>query len=113
MPAILRLAMKRLKQRWGIRSNFQLAVIFVVFAITGSASVWVAKPFLHWIGLEGLRDGAELWGHWLYWALRLLLIFPFYQVLLLLFGWLFGQFRFFWNFERKMLTRLGLGFLFS
>lgn len=105
--------MKKLKERWGIRTNFQLAIVFIVFAITGSASVWVAKPFLHWIGLEGLRDGDQLWGHWLYWTLRLLLIFPFYQVLLVCFGWLFGQFRFFWNFERKMLTRLGLGFLFS
>ncbi|MGB5647230.1 MAG: DUF6787 family protein, partial [Muriicola sp.] len=30
---------------------------------------------------------------------------------LVLFGWLFGQFRFFWNFEKKMLHRIGLGFL--
>ena len=65
--------MKKLKQRWGIESNFQLAVIFVVFAITGSASVWVAKPFLHWIGLDALRDGSEVWKPVAYWMLRLLL----------------------------------------
>ncbi|MBC2840644.1 DUF6787 family protein [Robiginitalea sp. SC105] len=105
--------MKKLKQRWGIASNFQLAVILFVFAITGSASVWVAKPFLHWIGLDALRDGSGAWQPVAYWILRLLLIFPFYQVLLVAFGWLFGQFRFFWNFEKKMLTRLGLGFLIS
>lgn len=110
-PNLRVMAWNKLKARWGIQSNFQLVVICVVFAITGSASVWVARPFLHWIGLEGLRDGAAAWGHWLYWALRILLIFPFYQVLLLFFGWVFGQFRFFWNFEKKMLRRMGLGFL--
>lgn len=106
------MALYKLKTRWGIGSNFQLVLIFLVFAITGSSSVWVAKPFLQWVGLETLKDGADFWGHILYWALRILLIFPFYQVLLLSFGWIFGQFKFFWNFERKMLGRMGLGFIF-
>lgn len=105
--------MKKLKERWGITSNFQLVVICIVFAITGSASVWVAKPFLHWIGLDALQGTDAWWGPWVYWTLRLLLIFPFYQILLVLIGWLFGQFSFFWAFEKKMLKRLGLGFLFS
>ena len=104
--------MKRFKKRWGITSNLQIVIICIVFAITGSASVWVAKPFLHWIGLDSLLSEEQWWGPWVYWTLRLLLIFPFYQVLLVCFGWLFGQFRFFWNFEKKMLARLGLGFLF-
>lgn len=104
--------MKRFKERWGITSNLQIVIICIVFAITGSASVWVAKPFLHWIGLDSLLSEEQWWGPWVYWTLRLLLIFPFYQVLLVCFGWLFGQFRFFWNFEKKMLARLGLGFLF-
>ena len=43
----------------------------------------------------------------------ILLIFPVYQILLVAFGWLFGQFKFFWNMEKKMLRRLGLGFLFE
>ena len=105
--------MEKLKQRWGIHSNFQVIVICVVFAITGSSSVYVAKPFLQWIGLarEAFPEGTI--GGFLYWALRILLIFPFYQVLLVIFGWLFGQFKFFWNFEKKMLLRMGLGFLFK
>jgi hypothetical protein len=32
-------------------------------------------------------------------------------VLLVFMGWLFGEFRFFWEFEKKMLRRTGLGFL--
>ncbi len=106
------IALEKLKERWGIDSNFQALVICVVFAITGSASVWVAKPFLQWIGLDALREIDAWWGGWVYWTLRILLIFPFYQVLLVFFGWVFGQFQFFWNFEKKMLKRMGLGFLF-
>ncbi|WP_445385108.1 DUF6787 family protein [Robiginitalea sp. IMCC44478] len=104
--------MNRLKERWGISSNWQLIVILFVFAITGSSSVYVAKPFLQWIGLTSGSFDENWWGPWIYWSLRILLIFPFYQVLLVLFGWLFGQFQFFWNFEKQMLARLGLGFLF-
>ena len=100
--------MKRLKERWGIDSNFQIAVIFVVFAITGSTSAKLAGPVTEFLGID-----PETVGTWLYWTARILLIFPVYQVLLVAFGWLFGQFDFFWNFEKKMLDRLGLGFLFK
>lgn len=99
----------RLKKHWGIRSNWQLLVIFWVFAITGSASVYVAKPFLAWIGLSRDAFPDAWWGGGSYWTLRILLIFPLYQILLVVFGWLFGQFKFFWSFEKKMLSRMGLG----
>jgi len=98
--------MEKLKQRWGIESNFQIIVIFVVFAVTGSAATKVAGPVTELIGLDKETTNA-----WFYWIIRILLIFPIYQVLLVAFGWLFGQFKFFWNFEKKMLRRLGLGFL--
>lgn len=98
--------MEKLKKRWGIDNNLQLFVIFVVFAITGSSSVKLAEPVLHFIGLvEGSVNA------WVYWPIRILLIFPLYQILLVAFGWLFGQFEFFWNFEKKMLRRIGLGFI--
>lgn len=106
--------MEKLKQRWGIESNFQIIIIFIVFAITGSSSVYVAKPFLNFIGLNRFAFPEGFWwGGLAYGLLRLLIIFPIYQVLLVFFGWLFGQFKFFWGFEKKMLKRLGLGFLLS
>ncbi|MFH6603733.1 DUF6787 family protein [Maribacter algicola] len=104
--------MKKLRRRWGITSNFQLIIILVVFAITGSSSVYVAKPFLELIGMQRDSFSNAWWGGTLYWTLRILLIFPFYQILLVIYGWLFGQFKFFWDFEKKMLRRMGLGFLF-
>lgn len=99
--------MKRLKEKWGIQSNVQLAVVFLVFALTGSASAWLSRPFCIWLGLTK----ADL-GFW-FTPLRLLLIFPIYQVLLVCIGFLFGQFSFFWAFEKKMLRGMGLGFFFK
>ncbi len=99
--------MSNLKKRWGIQSNFQLTLIFIVFAITGSASAWLSKPFCLWLGII-----KEDFGFW-HTPARLLLIFPIYQVLLVLIGFLFGQFKFFWAFEKKMLKKIGFGFLFK
>ena len=104
--------MKKLKERWGIKSNFQLIMILVVFSVTGSTAVYVAKPFLNLIGLNPNGFPDAWWGSWIYWTLRILVIFPIYQVLLVIIGAVFGQFAFFWNLEKKMLRRMGLGFLF-
>lgn len=100
--------MEKLKKRWGIDSNFQIVIIFIVFAVTGSVAAKLAAPVTEFIGLDRETTNA-----WLYWLVRILLIFPIYQFLLVAFGWLFGQFDFFWNFEKKMLNRLGLGFMFK
>ena len=97
--------MPNFKQRWGIQSNVQLTIIIIVFAITGSASAWLSKPFCIWLGIT--QEDLDIW----FTPIRLLLIFPIYQVLLVLIGFIFGQFRFFWAFEKKMLRSMGLGFL--
>jgi len=100
--------MKKLKERWGITSNFQLFLIFVAFAINGSFSAWVASPVTEFIGLN-----KETTTGWIYWPLRILLIFPIYQLTLPIVGFSVGQFKFFWEFEKKFLSRIGLGFLFK
>ncbi|MCW4467730.1 diacylglyceryl transferase [Flavobacterium sp. MFBS3-15] len=100
--------MEKLKKRWGITSNYQLVVVFIVFAVTGSSSALVSKPILAYFGFT-----KDLLSPWLYWPLYLILIFPIYQVLLVFFGFISGQFKFFWAFEKRMLKSLGFGFLFK
>jgi hypothetical protein len=100
--------MEKLKQRWGITSNWAVLAILIVFAINGSFAAWVAKPITNFIGLSQ----ESVFG-WVYWPLRILLIFPIYQLTLPIVGWIFGQFKFFWEFEKKFLARLGLGLLFN
>jgi hypothetical protein len=98
--------MSSFKERWNIKSNWQVFVILVVFAITGSSAAYLSKPIL---SLFGIIKGSV--SNWLYYPLYILLIFPVYQILLVSFGFLFGQFTFFWAFEKKMLKSMGLGFL--
>jgi hypothetical protein len=94
--------LKKLKQRWNIDSNGQLFVVFLVFAITGSSSAKLAVPLTEFFEIT------KEMGWYIYWPFRILIIFPIYQVLLVFFGWVFGQYDFFWNFEKKMLRRVGL-----
>ena len=95
--------MEKLKQKWGIESNFQLLLIFVVFSINGSFATWVAKPVTGFFGLSSETTEPYI----LYLFLRILLIFPIYQITLPIVGWFFGQFKFFWAMEKKMLRRFG------
>lgn len=104
---------KRLKKKWGISSNVQLVVIFIVFAITGSASAKLATPFLNFLGVQPMDFVEVPFGKVLYTLLRILIVFPIYQILLIIVATAFFQFKFFWEFEKKILKRMGLKFLFE
>ncbi|MDR0414287.1 MAG: hypothetical protein LBH84_02600 [Prevotellaceae bacterium] len=87
---------ERFKQRWSIRSNRQLAVIFVAFGLTGFCTLGVKKLLMPLLGVTPetplyLRIVAEA-----------LIILPAYQVLLIVVGALLGQYKFFKGFLRKM-----------
>lgn len=94
---------EKLKLRWQITSNWQVAVILIVFSITGSASMIVTAPLFKFFGLS-----KEAMSGWVYWPLRILITFLAYQVLLIIIGTLLGQHKFFWGMEKKMLKRFGL-----
>lgn len=97
-----------LETRWSVNYRWELIAIFMVFAITGSTAARVSDPILSFLGLA-----KENTNGWIYWPIRILIVFPIYQVLLLIVGWLFGQFKFFWSFEKKMLSRMGFARFFK
>ena len=80
----------------------QLIIIFIVFGITGSLSVILGKYVLINVFGESFLNNDY------YWLLRLILIFPIYQVLLIIIGALFGQFKYFWEIEKKILIKMKL-----
>ncbi|WP_431134363.1 DUF6787 family protein [Psychroserpens mesophilus] len=95
---------KKLENKWILDYKWEMIRVFIVFAITGSSSLVVGKPVMKLIGItkENLNPV-------IYWVLFIIIGLIFYQILLFTFGWLFGQFKFFWEFEKKMLKRFGLG----
>ena len=80
-----------------------LAVIFIVFSITGLGAVYLARPLMELVGsttdnMPGL----------VYWPLRIVFMLVAYQIMLVTVGTLFGQQAYFWRMEKKILRRFGM-----
>jgi hypothetical protein len=88
---------KRLQEKWKVGPK-QFALILCVFAITGSLTAWISRQITGWLQIEK-GDG------W-YWPTKLFVLFFGYQIIILLVAIPFGQFQFFWNYEKKILRRL-------
>tara|TARA_B100001029_G_scaffold66901_1_gene54354 strand:- start:2839 stop:3132 length:294 start_codon:yes stop_codon:yes gene_type:complete len=95
--------MKYLKDKWNLKSNFQLVIILIVFAITGSGSLYISKPLMEFLSIS-----SESMNIYFYWILRFLIVTVVYQFILLLVAFVFGQFNWFWTFEKKILKKIGL-----
>jgi len=96
---------KSLLKHMKIESFFQFVLVMVVFAITGSLSLIVTVSLFEIFNLN-----VDSFSPLVFWPLRIIFIFFVYQVLLLIIAIPFGQFRYFWQFEKKILSRFGLKF---
>ncbi|MBT8266585.1 MAG: hypothetical protein KJO41_10790 [Bacteroidia bacterium] len=97
-----------LEKRWKVDQKWKVIRIFLVFAITGSLSIVVTKPIFEAIGLTRVNFGDHFLAIGLFYILKFILVLPFYKVMLVCFGWIFGEFQFFLNFTIKLANRLGL-----
>ena len=91
---------QKLLKLFKVENYFRLLIIFTVFGITGSLSVVLGKYVLISIFSSNIQNNE------FYWLIRILLIFPLYQILLIVIGTLFGEFKYFWAIEKKILVRL-------
>mgnify|MGYP007000227401 len=64
-------------------------MIFIVFGITGSLSAKLAKPLLDFLNIYPEIFKSLSGGKIIYWILRILVVFPIYQILLLIIGAIF------------------------
>jgi hypothetical protein len=88
---------EKLQHRWNV--NFWQAIaILAVFALTGTTVVMVMKPMLHLL----FENEIPTWARIAYY----ILILPIYNLLLLFYGFLFGQYKFFIGFEKKTWNRI-------
>ncbi len=86
---------EKLKTRWGINSNVEILIIMIVFSCTGFTALY-ARKFV--FGLLGITEGDPFWFKTIIWLITIL---PLYNVFLLMYAALFGQFDFFWKFFKK------------
>lgn len=93
--------LQKLKNKWGLQSLMQVVAVLAVFTLTGSTVVYIRKFLFVGLGFD------ETTPFWLKTVTYLLFVMPFYQVLLLTYGFLLGQFTFFWKKEKKLARRIG------
>lgn len=89
----------KLKLRWNLKNTKQVFIVLLVFALTGTTVLIIKKPLLNLLFPSG---DIPLFFYIAYY----ILIFPVYNIFLLLYGALFGYFNFFWEFEKKMFKRI-------
>lgn len=90
----------RLKEKWGLRNLFQVIMVLIVFSLTGMTVVMVRPILFSWFGFDDQTPFI------IKSITYLLLIFPMYQILILVYGALFGQFVFFWEKEKKLVNAI-------
>ena len=87
-----------MRQRWRL-SGRATALVLVAFSLTGITVASVGRPAILALLPPAEPDGAR-------WIVRILLVLAGYQIVLLAYGALFGQFRFFWEREKRIGQRL-------
>lgn len=91
---------EKLKERWGLDSFWHVVLILFIFSITGMTALYVRQFFFNLLGISSntpIIVKAVAW---------LLIVFPSYQALFLIYGFVLGQFDFVWRFEKKSLKRI-------
>lgn len=91
--------LQKLQDRWKVQSLWHVVLILLVFACTGTTVVYIAKPILKSIFGAG---EIPVWAKIIYY----IVILPVYNIFLLAYGFLFGQFKFFYEFEKRLFDRL-------
>ncbi|MCK0179333.1 hypothetical protein MWU50_08535 [Flavobacteriaceae bacterium S0862] len=94
---------KRLENKWIVDYKWEMIRIFIVFAITGTSSVFVSKPIMKFIGIT--KENLNVF---VYWILYVIIGLIFYQILLITIAWIFGQYAFFRDFLKRLAKRIGL-----
>lgn len=88
----------RLQDKWKLKNTSQVILVLFVFACTGTTVMMIKSPIFELLGIP------RPWPWWAY-IIYLIAVLPVYNVILLFYGFIFGQFRFFWEFEKRMFKR--------
>lgn len=88
----------RMESRWGV-GPLGVVAILLSFSLAGSSIVYLRRPVMDFL----LPAEAATW---LKVVVYLLVVFPIYQALLLAYGALLGQFRFFWEKEKRLVLHI-------
>ncbi|MDR8391975.1 hypothetical protein NC796_12525 [Aliifodinibius sp. S!AR15-10] len=90
----------KIQSRWGIQDYPHLAKVLLIFAIAGLTALYVRTLAFRWLEFN---QQTPLWEEAVAWVV---FVIPSYNVVLLLYSSLLGQFDFFWRFQRDNYLRI-------
>lgn len=84
--------MQKLREHWGLKYTYQVWLVLLVFSLTGTSIVLIKPYFIEITHIP----------KWLYY----IIILPIYQLVLLMYGYLFGLGNFFWEKEKRFYHKI-------
>lgn len=87
---------EHLKTKWGITNNIDFILIMLAFSLAGMMISICRPPIFHLLGITAKTP------LWVKVAVYIPLIPPIYQIFLLFWGTVLGQFSFFWEKEKRL-----------
>jgi len=91
---------EKLKKRWEIQHNWELVIILLVFALTGTSTIYLYDFIKNWIGITPETFFATKIIAFTFLAL------PLYNILLILWGKVLGKGIFFQRFAKQFLGKI-------
>ena len=92
---------QNLINKFNAKSKIHLFIIFLVFGLSGSFSLLISSPIMSILDMKNTLNNYTL-----YFFFRVLIIIPIYQLILIIIATIFGEFEYFWKFEKKILKRI-------
>ena len=83
------------------KSLNHLILIFIIFGISGSLTLILSEPIINFIKINKIAENSLI-----LLLLRIIIVFPLYQLVLISIATIFGEFNYFLSFERNMLRKL-------
>ena len=83
------------------KSLNHLILIFIIFGISGSLTLILSEPIINFIKINEIVENT-----FILLFLRIIIIFPLYQLVLIAVATIFGEFNYFLSFEKNMLKKL-------
>ena len=86
----------KLKRKWKLESSLQVVLILCVFALSGTTVVWLKSIIFDYLGVNNSTSILSKIG------LYIIIVLPLYQLLLIGYGFLLGQQKFFLNKVKRL-----------
>ena len=83
------------------KSLNHLILIFIIFGISGSLTLILSEPIVNFIKINEIIENK-----FILLIFRIIIIFPLYQIILILIATIFGEFNYFLTFEKSMFKKL-------